>query len=332
MFKKPTPVYRRILKRAWEITWQNKFLWLFGFFAALLGNGSIYEILVKGFFKITRTEEKILISRNVWTQIVILWNDFSNQIAQNQIALVVISLILFGCLAFLILIIWLAVVSRGALIASVAKISGRKKINFKEGWTLGKKFFWQIFGLNVLARGLVFAFLLLISISTLLILEKNNGPLIQNLLLYLTTFVIFIALAIVVSMLVIYASAFVVIKNLKFFEAIRASWNLFVKNWLVSLETALILFLISLGVGIVFVFTAGILAIPFVLLLASLYYLNLQFIFTFTLLLTILGWLFFTILIGAGLVTFQFSTWTLLFVELNKKKILSKLLRFVGIK
>ncbi len=52
MFKKPTQVYRPIFKKAWEITKQNRFLWIFGLFAALAGNGGIYEILFKGFGRI----------------------------------------------------------------------------------------------------------------------------------------------------------------------------------------------------------------------------------------------------------------------------------------
>jgi hypothetical protein len=41
-------LYRSIFRQAWAITWQYKYLWFFGFFAALLGNGGEYEILSKG--------------------------------------------------------------------------------------------------------------------------------------------------------------------------------------------------------------------------------------------------------------------------------------------
>jgi len=39
------PFYRNILKQAWQLTWRNKYLWWFGIFAALLGNGGEFEIL-----------------------------------------------------------------------------------------------------------------------------------------------------------------------------------------------------------------------------------------------------------------------------------------------
>ena len=43
------PLYRKVLKQALFITWRAKFLWIFGFFAALLGNGGAYEILFRSF-------------------------------------------------------------------------------------------------------------------------------------------------------------------------------------------------------------------------------------------------------------------------------------------
>jgi hypothetical protein len=39
-------LYRSILKRAWEISWKFKYLWFFGLFAALLGNGGEFEIIL----------------------------------------------------------------------------------------------------------------------------------------------------------------------------------------------------------------------------------------------------------------------------------------------
>src|SRR3989339_171008 len=41
--------YTNILKQSWDITWKNKYLWFFGLFAALLGNGGDLDIIVRGF-------------------------------------------------------------------------------------------------------------------------------------------------------------------------------------------------------------------------------------------------------------------------------------------
>ena len=37
-------IYRSILKQAVNIAWKFKYLWFFGLFAALAGNGGIYNI------------------------------------------------------------------------------------------------------------------------------------------------------------------------------------------------------------------------------------------------------------------------------------------------
>ena len=42
-------LYRNILSQAWKITWRSKYLWFFGLFAALLGNGGELEIVFRGF-------------------------------------------------------------------------------------------------------------------------------------------------------------------------------------------------------------------------------------------------------------------------------------------
>ena len=68
-----------------------------------------------------------------------------------------------------------------------------------------------------------------------------------------------------------YAIAYVVIKGSGFVEAVKLGWQLFVKNWLVSLEMAFILFFINFAVGfgllLLFLISAG----PF-LFLALVFY------------------------------------------------------------
>ncbi len=39
------PLYRNVIADAWHTTWQNKSLWVWGLFAALLGNEGEYQIL-----------------------------------------------------------------------------------------------------------------------------------------------------------------------------------------------------------------------------------------------------------------------------------------------
>ena len=39
-------LYRDILRKAWNLSWNNKKLWVFGFFAAFLQTSTVIEILI----------------------------------------------------------------------------------------------------------------------------------------------------------------------------------------------------------------------------------------------------------------------------------------------
>ena len=45
------PLYRRIINDAWRIAWENKQLWLFGFFVTFIGFGGVSEVFFKAYDK-----------------------------------------------------------------------------------------------------------------------------------------------------------------------------------------------------------------------------------------------------------------------------------------
>lgn len=325
-------VYRPILKKAWEITRQNKFLWIFGFFAALVGNGGVYEIFVKGFDRVTSRGEIFLQKTNwLWDQSIFALPRLEQVYKQAPLFVYLFWIIVLAVLLVLGLLICFSIASRGALIGCVKKILGRRKTGFKDGWQTGLKFFWPVFGLNVLARALTFGLLVMTALPVMFFITGGNGGAGWNLFLYILAFVVFSLLALLISFMTIYASSFVVINNQTFTEAVRSGWRLFIRNWLVSVEMALILFLIILGAGVGVVLFSLFYFIPITLLLVAFAYLGLSSGFWLVIVLAALGWIFSLCVVGAMLSTFQFSAWTLLFLELNKKVVWSKLLRFIGI-
>jgi hypothetical protein len=72
--------------------------------------------------------------------------------------------------------------------------------------------------------------------------------------------------------------------------------------------------------------------IPVSLLLLAFTYLELVLGFWLIFCLSVLFWIAVVIGVGAFLSVFNLSAWTLLFEEIKKEKIWSKLLRFVGIR
>lgn len=333
MFKKPTQVYRPIFKKAWEITKQNRFLWIFGLFAALAGNGGIYEILVKGFGRIvSEGEVNLVTSKWMWFTEFLSFPHLEDLYVRSPLfvsLLWVLFFVILACLAFLI---WIIVTSRGALVSSVKKIASRKKTTLRAGWADGKKYFWPVLGLNLLSKALTFGLLILITIPAMLYLTGQGGNIGLNLFLYILAFVVFTSLALFISFMAIYATCFVVIEDKRLVESIRLSWKMFIKNWLISIEMALLLFGITIAAGIGIILFTLLYMIPVALLLFAFSYLELSIGFWLITFLATLGWFLALFFAGAIISTFQFSSWTLLFMEINKKKIWSKLLRFVGIR
>jgi len=333
MLKKQTQIYRPILKKAWEITRQNRFLWVFGIFAALAGNSGIYEILLRGFDRVVSRGGTLMPEPTwLWVTGMFSFPRLEEIYVQSPILVSMLWIIFFGVIAALGVVIWLSMTSRAALIASVQKIVGRKKTNLREGWTEGKKYFWPVLGLNFLSKALIFVLLVLITIPAMLFLTGGGASVGLDLLLYVLTFVIFTILALFVSFMAVYASCFVVAGQKPFVEAIVASWKMFIKNWLVSIEMALILFVLTIGVGIGLILFSVLYMIPVALLLFALSYLELSIGFWLIICLATLGWFVALFFAGAILSSFQFTSWTLLFLELSKKRVWSKLLRFVGIR
>ena len=333
MFKKPTQVYRPIFKKAWEITKQNRFLWIFGLFAALAGNGGIYEILVKGFGRIvSEGEVNLVTSKWMWLTEFLSFPRLEDLYVRSPLFVSLLWVLFFVILAALAFLIWIIVTSRGALVSSVKKIASRKKTTLRAGWTDGKKYFWPVLGLNLLSKALTFGLLILITIPAMLYLTGQGGNIGLNLFLYILAFVVFTSLALFISFMAVYATCFVVIEGKRLVESIRLSWKMFIKNWLISIEMALLLFGITIAAGIGIILFTLLYMIPVALLLFAFSYLELSIGFWLITFLATLGWFLALFFAGAIISTFQFSSWTLLFMEINKKKIWSKLLRFVGIR
>ncbi len=321
------PFYRNILKQAWELTWRNKYLWVFGVFAALIGNGGELEILFNNsganpsqalFPAWQRMAATGVFRPGTLTNIGnLLKNDTLNMLIVLVTCLIILAVFLF--------VVWLVVVSQAALVNNTAAIIKQKKHNFKDGWQNGIINFWPVLGLNILVKVIIFA--MLVAIGLPLVLWSSNFNL--N-IFYILALVIMAPVSIILSFIAKYAIAYVVVGKYKVGQAIGQSWQLFKDNWLVSFEMAIILFLINLLVGLAIVLAILVLAVPFL-------FLGLIFYYAFSLagswiiaVLAFASFLFIVVTMGAALAVFQIASWTGLFLELDKKRGVSKLVRVVN--
>ncbi|MFZ2975191.1 MAG: hypothetical protein WA055_01000 [Candidatus Moraniibacteriota bacterium] len=233
--------YLEIIKKAWAITWKNRYLWWFGFFVVLGGGGSMNYFFNSGEDKKLdpAQNEKIL--------------EFFSQNIHWIIALATI--------VFLLLIIFfiLNTLGRGALIASIEKNIKGQVSNFKSGWKDGKKNFWKIFIIDF-SLGLFILLTLLILIAPVAVLFFNKNYIIGGILTFLAI-LIFIPIAILSSYLKNYGYLYCILGKLRFWPAIESAYNLFAKNFWASIILSLIF--IPLGIVLMLVILA---IIPFLLL------------------------------------------------------------------
>ncbi|MDO8593275.1 MAG: hypothetical protein Q7R92_05990 [bacterium] len=321
------PFYRTILKQAWQLTWRNKYLWWFGIFAALLGNGGELEILFNNlgsnpaqalFPSWQRIAATGVFSPKTLTNIgVLLKNDTLN--------IIFVLLACIAALAIFLFLVWLVVVSQAALVNNSAAVIKQKKNNFRDGLNSGILNFWPVFSLNILVKAAVY--LLLTAIAWPVFFFPGNST--AN-IFYIIALILLAPAAIILSFIMKYAIAYAVIGKFKAGQAVKQSWRLFKENWLISFEMAIILFVINLLVGLGIVLAILTLAVPFLFLGLILFY---SFSAAGSWLVAILAFACFiaiVVLAGAALAVFQIASWTGLFLELDKKGGVSKLVRVVN--
>ncbi|MCK5211261.1 hypothetical protein KAJ89_01020 [Candidatus Parcubacteria bacterium] len=322
-------LYRDILGQSLKSAWHNKYLWFFGLFAALLGNAGEFELLFRGFNGKTnaffpgleRLSETGIFSLQIFKSLAQLsrQDPFSLFLALGVLLLIVlVSLFLM----------WLAITSQVALVHSAGRMRANKKHNFKESLNVGTKKFWPVFGLNIVFRVAVYTLFIVLSLPIISSLGKVDLALSSS--LYIVSFILFIPISIIFSFIIKYAIAFVVIKEVGFLRAITQGWKLFVKNWLVSLEMAFLLFFINFLVGAALILVFLIISIPFFFM--ALLFAKFAFIFNFWAMVMVatVVYIVFIVLTGSFLSAFQITSWTSLFVELVSRGGVSKLIRVFG--
>jgi len=185
--------------------------------------------------------------------------------------------------------------------------------------------FWPVLTLNIIIKAAIYVLLVLISLPAIFFQGDFNAN-----LFYIIALVIIVPVAIILSFVMKYAVAYAVINKSKVLPAIEKSYRLFKENWLISFEMAIILFFINLLVGLAIVLAILVLAVPF-LFLGLIFYYSFSLVGSWLIaILAFASFLFIVVTAGAALAVFQISSWTGLFLELEKKSGVSKLVRVVN--
>jgi len=225
--------YGYVLKRAWEIIWKFKILWIFGILASCGqastsgGSNSGYRFSIQ--------------DNNLFPQM----ERFFAQPDPAVIALL-IGLGIFFVLAVIVLAILLGTIGRIGLIRGTVKAEqGVERLTFGELWREGLKYFWRVFGLNLLVGVVIFVAFLVIFFSGIALSVVTLGLFVLC-LLPLTCLLIPVMWAI--SVIIEQANVALVVDNLSIGEAIGRGWRVVRNNIGPMIVMSLVLLL---GIGLI---------------------------------------------------------------------------------
>lgn len=285
--------YTQILKDAWEVTWKNRYLWWFGLLIFLSGGG--------GMFSSSDSHKK-----EDYQQIM----DFIQ--AHQQI------IIIIGCVVFLI---WLAFlilsfIGRGALIKSIQKNLEAKTSNFKSGFQDGKKYFWKVLSIGMLAALFVIA-AMLIFIVPISLLFANEAFILGGIMI-LVAITVLIPVIFLISFSQTYGLLYAVMTNLGIWDSLEKGYELIIKNVGPSILMALIILAINIVIGILSFIAMILLAIPFAILGVLFFLLFKMAGAIFIGCLAIVAFIIFILLVGSVTKVFFQTIWILFFKEIAK--------------
>ncbi|MEY4744441.1 MAG: hypothetical protein RL272_386 [Candidatus Parcubacteria bacterium] len=325
MQRKPdmTPFYRRILSDAWKIAWSHKHLWVFGFFATLIGFGAVTEVFFNSY---ERTAEALPIAAASGSMLSLIPGistvkaliSFSPYPALSLMIFLVVMVLLASVFA------WMTLVSVGALITGTRKISRGGEPVFGDGVKAGAEKFWQLLGVNLLSKAVILLALIMTGANLYTLMREQT---LTSGLFYVGSFIIFTAVSFVASLAAVYGSINVMLKGDTMEKSVNGAVALIAEHWLISLEMAVLLLIVSIATGVAVALGALVLSVPiiFFLVIAAVFRATAVAYGLMTLSAVMLMVL--VICLGSFLTTFQAAAWTLLWSELSDRRPSSKLIR-----
>ena len=303
MNKKKEIKYLAIIKDAWQIIWNNKYLWWFGFFIALGGGGSSnFQLPMNNNGK---WEEKTKAGKE---EILSFINGHFEWIAAGLIILTAIAIALLV----------LRIISQAAIIKSVSSIKKGGKSNFSIGFKKGRKYFWKLLAIDLILGFFTFGILIVLFLPVVFLFHVKSY--IAASLLLILAILIFIPLIILVSFLKKYAYFYLVLAKSGIKSSIENAYQVFRKNTLPSLIMALLLLAIGIIAGIAIIMLILPLALVFILIGLVLYFILAKVGIFITAVLGILIFILIAFLLSSAVTAFRQTAWLLFFQEIAALK------------
>ncbi len=242
--------YGDLLRRAWNITWKNKGLWILGILAGCTGNsgnpsqGASYQGSGQEFPGFQRTLEGI---------------------PPETLTLIVAALVLIGLVLAAVFIV-LGTLGQAGLIAGFSHAEEQGSVTLSKAWSLGLTHFWRLLGVSLVAAAGVFLVALVVGGLAVLGTVATLG---LGLLCLIPLLCLLIPAALLLGVYLKLVQNGVVVENLGVLDAFRRAWQLGRANLGPVVVVGLILILVSGIAGLIMAAPLLVLAVPAMVLLAS---------------------------------------------------------------
>ncbi len=308
------PTYRDSLIHGWYLMLDHKILWIFGLFAALLGQMGVLEIFTKVIVTAKYyTYYPLIMSAPEITKGIVSslqeWN-----LPLDKGVWLIWLLVIFLAFAFVFL--FVAVVSQGALIHCVHQfVRGKSKLASHEAWHAGVGHFGRLLFLQVIKK-IVLSILLFFTGYATYHFILTPSPFFTTLFAFSILVALFFGS--IISLLTTYAAGYIVVEEYQVENALSEAWKLLRSHSLVSLEVASIILLMNVVVTLVaacavilFKFQLALVGI-FALATNSLALWSVGNTFSALILTGIL------VVLGSFITVFSTSVWTYLFMKMHE--------------
>jgi hypothetical protein len=235
--------YGALISEAFWLTWRNRFLWIFGFF---LGGGQVFNLLQNA-NNLGRPETVSFLGDNAALFVL------------GARRLILDNLVLFLGLAVALALIgiFLALVSQGALIDSVAGLHRGEERRFSWALRAGLSNFWRLlrfFSLFVLIGFGIGLFVLLLTIfllvGSLTATDSSNVRIMSITLIILLLVGVILLISIPLGIIYLLGQRALVLDREGVFGSFRSGYRLLIRCPGRVLLVAIIFFVLSLGVSI----------------------------------------------------------------------------------
>jgi len=310
------PKYRQALLHSWQMVWSNKLLWVLGICSMILGQWGLGDFIgqmnlfVDEGFSMPPTFSQvagILTTMNF-----------------DSITAAFLSLWFFILVAiFVAAIVFVAVVSRGALIAVAAEwYYDRKHLLISSAWHDGVVSFWALLSLTIVNK--LLQTVIVLGFANFFIAALAIGSKMYN-ILAVVTFLISLFLVLVLETITIYASCYAVLERVWFGKAIKQGWNLFRRHIIVSIELGILLVILSLALLLVLAVGSVLVFVPASIIWVAASFSGWYILVGVGLALALILFILLAVLAGGLFSSFTTAAWVYLFMKMHHEGIASRM-------